>query len=103
MVCYFVKLWVIHNFHGIILSYIYIIISYSILLLDEAHERTVSTDLLMGLLKDLLPHRPDLKLIVMSATLDAARFQVSIHLHLVIYRNTLIMHHYTLFQVVYIL
>ena len=96
------KQWVIHNYLGIF-HHLYLIISYSILLLDEAHERTVSTDLLMGLLKDLLPHRPDLKLIVMSATLDAARFQVSIHLHLIIYRNTLIMHHYTLFQVVYIL
>lgn len=49
---------------------------YSIILLDEAHERTISTDIMMGILKDLLPSRPDLKLIVMSATLDAARFQV---------------------------
>lgn len=44
-------------------------------IIDEAHERTQSTDLLLGLLKEILPKRPDLKVIVMSATLDAAKFQ----------------------------
>ncbi|KAF4584405.1 putative pre-mRNA-splicing factor ATP-dependent RNA helicase prp43 [Ophiocordyceps camponoti-floridani] len=48
---------------------------YACVILDEAHERTLSTDVLMALLKPLSVRRPDLKIIIMSATLDAQKFQ----------------------------
>src|SRR5580693_8951321 len=46
---------------------------YDTVIVDEAHERTLNVDLLMGVLKRLLPCRPDLKVIVTSATLDVER------------------------------
>ena len=47
---------------------------YDTLIIDEAHERSLNIDFLLGYLKQLLPRRPELKLIVTSATLDAERF-----------------------------
>ncbi len=47
---------------------------YDTLIIDEAHERSLNIDFLLGYLKRLLPRRPDLKLIITSATIDPARF-----------------------------
>jgi ATP-dependent helicase HrpA len=48
--------------------------AYDTLIIDEAHERSLNIDFLLGYLRQLLAKRPDLKLIVTSATLDAERF-----------------------------
>lgn len=47
---------------------------YDTLIIDEAHERSLNIDFLLGFIHQLLPKRPDLKVIITSATLDAARF-----------------------------
>ncbi|KAG0379547.1 hypothetical protein BGX24_012730 [Mortierella sp. AD032] len=47
---------------------------YSCLIIDEAHERTLHTDILLGLIKDIARFRPDLKVLISSATVDADKF-----------------------------
>ncbi|HEY1131811.1 MAG TPA: ATP-dependent RNA helicase HrpA, partial [Roseateles sp.] len=48
--------------------------AYDTLIIDEAHERSLNIDFLLGYLRELLPRRPDLKIVVTSATIDADRF-----------------------------
>ncbi len=48
--------------------------AYDTLIIDEAHERSLNIDFLLGYLRQLLPRRPDLKIVVTSATIDADRF-----------------------------
>jgi len=48
--------------------------AYDTIIIDEAHERSLNIDFLLGYIRQLLPRRPDLKLIITSATIDAERF-----------------------------
>jgi len=62
---------------GILLAEIHgdpLLRKYDTIIIDEAHERSLNIDFLLGYFKQLLPRRPDLKLIITSATLDADRF-----------------------------
>ncbi len=62
---------------GILLAEIHhdpLLKQYDTIIIDEAHERSLNIDFLLGYLRQLLPRRPDLKLIITSATLDAERF-----------------------------
>ena len=45
--------------------------SYSVIIIDEAHERSMHTDILITLIKDLAIERPELKIVISSATLEA--------------------------------
>ncbi len=49
-------------------------LQYDALIIDEAHERSLNIDFILGYIKNLLPKRPDLKIVISSATLDAERF-----------------------------
>lgn len=53
--------------------------TYSCLMIDEAHERTVSTEIILSLLKDILVERKDLKVIIASATINASKFSEYFH------------------------
>ena len=67
---------------GILLAQIHrdpLLRAYDTIIIDEAHERSLNIDFLLGYLTNLLPRRPDLKLIITSATIDSARFSEHFH------------------------
>lgn len=51
-----------------------LLMQYDTIIIDEAHERSLNIDFLLGYLKELLPRRPDLKVVITSATIDPQRF-----------------------------
>ncbi len=55
------------------------LLAYDTVIIDEAHERSLNIDFLLGYLKQLLPRRPDLKVIIASATIDSERFSRHFH------------------------
>src|SRR5512139_2188328 len=62
---------------GILLAEIHhdpLLKAYDTIIIDEAHERSLNIDFLLGYLRQILPRRPDLKVVVTSATIDADRF-----------------------------
>jgi ATP-dependent helicase HrpA len=69
--------WVKFMTDGILLAEIQgdrLLSGYDTLIIDEAHERSLTIDFLLGFLADLLPRRPDLKLVISSATIETERF-----------------------------
>lgn len=56
-----------------------LLLQYDTIIIDEAHERSLNIDFLIGYLRELLPRRPDLKVIITSATIDPQRFSKHFH------------------------
>ncbi|WP_455819902.1 ATP-dependent RNA helicase HrpA [Pseudomonas cerasi] len=56
-----------------------LLMQYDTIIIDEAHERSLNIDFLLGYLRELLPKRPDLKIIITSATIDPQRFSRHFH------------------------
>ena len=56
-----------------------LLLQYDTIIIDEAHERSLNIDFLLGYLRELLPRRPDLKIIITSATIDPQRFSKHFH------------------------